>query len=69
MTAASSLSAQGAPPARPERRFSFAWLGVLPFVVFAVAFLILPTFYLATNSFRDLTGKAGKCEPRRFLDL
>jgi putative spermidine/putrescine transport system permease protein len=52
----SSLSAQGAPPARPGRRFSFAWLGILPFVVFAIAFLILPTFYLATNSFRDLAG-------------
>ena len=56
MTAVSSLSAQGAPSARPGRRFSFAWLGILPFVVFAVAFLILPTFYLATNSFRDLAG-------------
>jgi putative spermidine/putrescine transport system permease protein len=56
LTAVSSLSAQGAPPARPGRRFSVAWLGILPFVVFAIAFLILPTFYLATNSFRDLAG-------------
>jgi putative spermidine/putrescine transport system permease protein len=56
LTAASSLRAQDALPARPGRRFSFAWLGVLPFVVFAAAFLILPTFYLATNSIRDLTG-------------
>jgi putative spermidine/putrescine transport system permease protein len=44
--------------ARPERRFPLAWLGVVPFVVFAFAFLILPTFYLATNSFRDLAGSA-----------
>jgi len=58
LTAVPSFSAQGAPPARPGRRFSFAWLGVLPFVVFALAFLILPTFYLATNSFLNLVGTA-----------
>jgi putative spermidine/putrescine transport system permease protein len=51
-----SLSPRGAPAARPERRFTWSWLGVLPFVVFALAFLIIPTIYLATNSFRDLQG-------------
>jgi putative spermidine/putrescine transport system permease protein len=56
LSAAPPLSARGGPTARPERRFSFAWLGVVPFVLFAVLFLIAPTIYLATNSFRDLAG-------------
>ena len=56
MTAAPPLIARGAPTARPGRRFSFAWLGVVPFVAFALMFLIAPTFYLATNSFRNLAG-------------
>ena len=56
MSAAPPLSARGGPAARPGRRFSFAWLGVVPFVAFAVLFLVGPTFYLATNSFRNLAG-------------
>jgi putative spermidine/putrescine transport system permease protein len=56
MTASPSLTARGAPVARPERRFSWAWLGVVPFLVFAVAFLVLPTSYLLINSFLDATG-------------
>jgi putative spermidine/putrescine transport system permease protein len=43
---------QDAPRARPGRRFSWAWLGLLPFLAFAAAFLIIPTFYLVTGSFR-----------------
>jgi putative spermidine/putrescine transport system permease protein len=56
MTASPSLIAQGAPPARPERRFGWAWLGVVPFLVFAVAFLVLPTVYLLVNSLTDSAG-------------
>lgn len=59
MSVASPLSAGGVPPARPQRRFTFAWLGVVPFFVFALAFLILPTFYLFTNSFLNLQGNVG----------
>jgi putative spermidine/putrescine transport system permease protein len=59
MTAAPPLGAQGAPPARPEPRFPFAWVGALPFLLFALAFLVVPTFYLATNSFKNLAGSVG----------
>jgi putative spermidine/putrescine transport system permease protein len=56
MTASPSLTARGAPAARPERRFGWAWLGVMPFLAFAVAFLVLPTSYLLINSFLNTTG-------------
>jgi ABC-type uncharacterized transport system, permease component len=36
---------------RPPRRFSLEWLGVAPFIVFAVMFLILPTLYLVGAAF------------------
>ena len=48
---------QDAPRARPGRRFSWAWLGLLPFLAFAAAFLIIPTFYLVTGSFRTESGQ------------
>ena len=55
MTAVSPPAARGAPTARPGRRpISWAWLGVLPFLVFAFAFLVLPTLYLLTGSFQNL---------------
>jgi putative spermidine/putrescine transport system permease protein len=38
------------------RRFSWSWLGVLPFFVFAIAFLILPALSLFTGSFQDRAG-------------
>ncbi len=59
MSVASPLSAGGVPSARPRRRFTFAWAGIVPFVVFALAFLIIPTIYLFTNSFRNLQGSVG----------
>ncbi|TMD32321.1 MAG: ABC transporter permease subunit [Chloroflexi bacterium] len=57
MTAASSLTAPGAPAARPGRRFGFAWIGVVPFVLFAAGFLVLPTAYLLTGSLQDTHGQ------------
>ena len=38
------------------RRFSWAWLGVVPFFIFAIAFMILPAFSLVTGSFQDREG-------------
>ena len=43
-----------APPAR--RQLSFAWLGVVPFLLFALLFLILPTMKIVVGSFQDNTG-------------
>ena len=35
---------------------SWAWLGVAPFFVFALLFLIIPTFYLMIGGFQDADG-------------
>lgn len=37
-------------------RVSWAWLGVVPFFVFALMFLILPTTYLIVGAFQDSSG-------------
>jgi putative spermidine/putrescine transport system permease protein len=39
-----------------RRRFSWAWLGVAPFFLFAVAFLLLPALSLVLGSLRDSGG-------------
>lgn len=41
-------------PAR--RRPTFSWLGVVPFLLFTVAFLVLPIFFLVVGSFQDAQG-------------
>jgi putative spermidine/putrescine transport system permease protein len=46
-----------AAPARRRGRVSFAWVGVLPFVVFALLFLILPTLDLIVGAFRTPDGE------------
>src|SRR5438309_2987618 len=46
-----------AAPAVPTRQFSWAWLGVVPFFVFAFAFMILPSSSLFLDSFRDAQGQ------------
>ncbi len=47
-------------PARTRRvlpdGFSWAWLGVAPFFLFAVMFLILPTGFLVVGAFQDNEG-------------
>jgi putative spermidine/putrescine transport system permease protein len=41
----------------PRRRLSFEWLGVAPFIIFAVMFLILPTLYLIGAAFVGRDGQ------------
>ena len=51
---------RGAPEARPvplKRRASWAWVGVVPFFVFALLFLLLPTAFLFVGSFQDSLGR------------
>lgn len=45
-------------PAAPSRapRMSLAWLGVVPFLLFAFLFLILPTLQIVTGAFRTPDG-------------
>jgi putative spermidine/putrescine transport system permease protein len=59
--------AQGAPPARPgRRRLSWSWIGLVPFLAFASAFLIIPTIYLVVGSFQD---RAGNLTLQNYADL
>jgi putative spermidine/putrescine transport system permease protein len=55
MTAqAGTSSGPGAPLARPaRRRFSWSFLGVLPFFIFTALFLIFPILFLVFGSFKD----------------
>lgn len=47
-----------AAPGRPARaRPSYAWLGVVPFLLFALLFLILPTMKIVVGSFQNNAGE------------
>lgn len=43
--------------AKPRRRLSFEWLGVAPFIIFAVMFLFMPTLYLIGAAFIGRDGQ------------
>ena len=58
MADATTLSERGTPPARPaRRRFGWAWLGLVPFFLFSIAFMFLPVAYLVIGSFIDSKGQ------------
>ena len=48
------------------RRFSWAWVGVVPFFLFAFAFLLLPALSLLVGSFQD---RAGQFTLNNIIDL
>ena len=54
LTETQSAPAFAAPT--PRMRLSWTWLGVVPFFVFALMFLILPTSYLMVGAFQDAEG-------------
>jgi len=56
--------ATASPPSR--RRISLEWLGVAPFIIFAVMFLILPTLYLIGAAF---VGREGQFTLDNFAGL
>src|SRR3954452_2373765 len=56
MTIALPPDVRGAPAARPGRRFGWSWLGVVPFLLFVLLFLLVPTLYLLVGSFEDKSG-------------
>lgn len=43
-------------PAAP-RKMTWSWLGVLPFFLFAIAFLLAPSAFLFISSFQDADGR------------
>jgi putative spermidine/putrescine transport system permease protein len=51
-----AMSDQGALVARPGRRRSWSWLGLLPFFLFALLFIGLPVSFLVLGSFQGLDG-------------
>jgi len=55
---ASDFSRQSAPPVEARRtRLPTQWLGVAPFFIFALMFLILPTAYLVLGAFQNDRGE------------
>jgi putative spermidine/putrescine transport system permease protein len=51
------LDGQEMPPVSPaRRRFGWAWVGLLPFFLFSLAFMFLPALYLVVGSFRNNAG-------------
>lgn len=58
MTAISNDYLTGDPTAKAKRKrkISFAWLGVAPFFLFAVLFLLWPTMFLVIGAFQDGQG-------------
>ncbi len=52
-----SLMTDATTSSRPRRRLSLEWLGVAPFIIFAVMFLILPTVYLIGAAFVGRDGQ------------
>jgi putative spermidine/putrescine transport system permease protein len=57
-TVATTARTQEAPAARPGSRRSWAWVGLLPFLIFAGLFLLLPVSFLVLGSFQDASGAA-----------
>jgi len=49
---------QAGPVADRRAKRSFAWLGVAPFFLFALLFLVGPTLYLVVGAFQDPAGNA-----------
>jgi putative spermidine/putrescine transport system permease protein len=58
MSPATRVEARPLPAALPAPApLSWAWVGVVPFFLFALMFLIVPTSFLAVGSFQDPEGR------------
>jgi len=52
----SAVMVSGVRRPKPSFRFSWDWLGVVPFFLFAILFLFLPSLVLFVGSFQDAKG-------------
>ena len=43
-------------PTPPRRRLPLTWVGLVPFILFVILFLILPTAHIVIGAFRDRSG-------------
>jgi len=55
-TAAAPGIARDVLSARPGRRRTWSWIGLVPFFAFAILFMILPVWFLIAGSFQNKTG-------------
>jgi putative spermidine/putrescine transport system permease protein len=55
-SSSSTVMVSGARRPKPSFRFSWDWLGVVPFFAFAILFLFLPSLVLFVGSFQDAKG-------------
>lgn len=53
MTAHVATTSEPGATARPARRFNWSFVGVLPFFLFALVFLVFPVGFLIIGSFQD----------------
>jgi putative spermidine/putrescine transport system permease protein len=51
-----TVPVSGARRPRPATRFSWDWLGVVPFFAFAILFMFLPSLFLFVGAFQDNKG-------------
>ncbi len=65
-TSADTIEMRPAPVLKPQRKFSWAWLGLVPFFLFAILFIFLPSISLFVGSFQN---KAGEFTFQNILDL
>ena len=65
-THAGSLEAAPLPALRRRRRFTWDWLGLIPFFLFAILFLFLPSVSLFIGAFQD---RSGSFTLQNILDL
>jgi putative spermidine/putrescine transport system permease protein len=56
-TLTETAAARPGAPERSRMRLPLNWLGVVPFFMFALVFLILPTFGLVAGAFRNAAGE------------
>jgi len=54
---ASDIASPAPPAARAGVRLPTHWLGIAPFILFALLFLILPTLYLIVGAFQNAAGE------------
>jgi putative spermidine/putrescine transport system permease protein len=55
-TSAIARDGQAARPAQPPRPDRWAWLGLIPFLLFSITFLFLPVAFLVVGSFTTTQG-------------
>ena len=52
-----AIAGKTAPPGEARAlRLPTQWIGVAPFFIFAIMFLILPTLYLMVGAFQNVAG-------------